>query len=153
MATLIPMPLDEGTKINIADDENKILDTGPTGRGLNPVTPASASFSVSPRVSCVSCGRYVRTHTRRACHVGLNGGICIFYKPGVICIPGCPGPCVPRGAIVASAGTRAPNRYRFVDLSPVRIALVGAMSDQAAPLRVRAASTLPFITPDAPIRR
>lgn len=77
--------LDEGTKINIVDDENKILDTGPTGRASTS-SPPRTSFSESPRVSCVSCGRY--THAHAACHVGLNGGICIFYKLGVICIPG-----------------------------------------------------------------
>lgn len=85
MATL--MPLDEGTKINIVDDENKILDTGPTGRGLDLATPADASFSVSPRVSCVSCGRYVRTHTRRPAMSGLMAASASFISSALSASP------------------------------------------------------------------
>lgn len=36
-----PQSLDGGTKINIVDDENKILDTGPIAKGLNLVTHAN----------------------------------------------------------------------------------------------------------------
>lgn len=127
-----PRPLDEGTKINIVDDENKILDTGPTGRASTS-SPPRTSFSESPWVSCVSCGRY--THAHAACHVGLNGGICIFYKLGVICIPGRAPPmlsglCTYHDAIAASAWHTCATQIPVVDLSPVRIAL-GVTSDQA----------------------
>lgn len=81
-------PLDEGTKINIVDDENKILDTGPTGRGLNLVTPAKRHFPKARGFRASRASGYIRTHTRPAMSGELNGGICIFYKPGVICIPG-----------------------------------------------------------------
>jgi len=125
MATLI---LDEGTKINIVDDENKILDTGSTGKASTS-SPPRMSFSESPWVSCVSYGRY--THAHAACHVGLNGGICIFYKLGVICIPGRAPPmlsglCTYHDAIATSVWhtctKQIPDR-RFIAL--------GVTSDQA----------------------
>lgn len=65
---------------------------------------------------------------------GLNGGICIFYKPGVICIPGCrdlPRPVYHDEDRRLRWHTCA-EQIPVVDLSPVRIALAGAVSDQAA---------------------
>jgi len=140
MATLI---LDEGTKINIVDDENKILDTGSTGKASTS-SPPRMSFSESPWVSCVSCGRY--THAHAACHVGLNGGICIFYKLGVICIPG-------RAPPMLSGRMYVPRRDRHLRLAHVHQTDTGSSiyrprSDVGSsdPLWSMLQSTLPFIT-------
>lgn len=137
-------PLDEGTKINIVDDENKILDTGPTGRGLS--TPPRTSFSESPRVSCVSCGRY--THAHAPCHVGLNGGICIFYKPGVICIPGRDGNTTRSSPPLAHV-RRTDTGPRFIaGAYRPRRSDVGSSGS----LRIRAVNS-PIYYPDAPTHR
>ncbi|KAM0724818.1 hypothetical protein ACS0PU_009202 [Formica fusca] len=58
---LSPRSLDEGTKINIVDDENKILDTGPTAKGLNLVTHVNVIF----RKPVGLVQRYA--HTARQC--------------------------------------------------------------------------------------
>lgn len=91
----------------------------------------------------VSCGRY--THAHAACHVGLNGGICIFYKLGVICIPGRASPIPWSMYHDASAGARAPGRYRSsiyrrcVSPSERQVGSSGSLWSNVQ-------STLPFIT-------
>lgn len=91
----------------------------------------------------VSCGRYIRTHTRPAMS-GLMAASASFISSALSASPDARRPMlwsVYRGAIVASAWYTCAKQIPVVDLSPVRIAPrsdVGSSGPQ---------STLPFITP------
>lgn len=108
------------------------------------------SFSESPRVSCVSHRRY--THAHAACHVGLNGGICIFYKLGVICIPGRTSPMLRS----MYHGARSPPplaHVRQTDTGRRFIAAYRPRSDVGSSGRLGVcAVNSPIYYPDAPIR-
>lgn len=132
-----PRSLDGGMKINIVDDENKILDTGPTAKALT-LSPTRTSFSRKP-MGFVQRTRGPSMSSLMAASASfISSGNALSASPNAHRrYPSSPRRCLPPLQVHVRQ-----NRYQFVDLSTVRP--WSNVSDQAIGLEY-VQSTLPFI--------